>query len=440
MAKRTLVLFSSFFGWDIPSGGANFSRDIVREWLLRGYRVHVFCARLSKYHLSDLEVFERSGLLVLDGMIDPEETGFGHRLNEVLAKNVRERIKQIQPDEIHIHNFQGFLSGLVEAVSTEIPTTYVALDFGMECITWYLFDGTKNPCSGPEKKKCLECGKRVGRFRFRDGPFHFFGLVKRFLKVKGEPGHRSYFSRPVQRYWHGEAANSLEIMGKLLREFSRIIAPSPPVYEQIVRRRGNSTNVLQLLYPISPNRILTNKNSSPYVNPTEKKEMLNLIFLGHAHPIKGWDFFLKVLETLPDGLALEVRDLGGNIDQFNNSSIRTKRYLKESYRAKASDLLENIQASDAILVPSLWHENTPLVVIEALANSRPVLASNQRGIAHLIQHRQNGFLLGPGNIEEWKAILIELSRDPAIARSMRARCRYSRTTADFVNDLEELNL
>ncbi|MFN8587768.1 MAG: glycosyltransferase [Candidatus Eisenbacteria bacterium] len=55
-----------------------------------------------------------------------------------------------------------------------------------------------------------------------------------------------------------------------------------------------------------------------------------------------------------------------------------------------------LAASDAVLLPSLW-EGLPLVLLEAMARSRPVLATAVGGVPELIEHGVNGHLVPPND-------------------------------------------
>lgn len=434
MAGRTYIIFSSLLGSPEPGGGATFSADIVKEWLVRGGKVHLFGTRYSEVALPGFEPYLSSGMLSFHGLIRPQEIEFGHRTNVRLYEKTRSLIDEIQPDFIHVHNFQGLISGVKAAVESGKPTIYTALDFGLICVTWYLYDGTNWPCSGPEKSKCQECCVRVGRMRTRDAPYHLFGLVKRAFGRPSGLGHRSYFNPKAQRYWHGRAVKSIPLMQSLLKQFTAIIAPSPPVRKKIEEYLERNARVYDLLYPLPSGKVSASE-SIPEPEP-DVSSPLKLVFLGHAHPIKGWPFFLSVLESLPDGLNLEVIDAGGNTLAYRGASRRAKRYLKQSYRCLSTALPGLFSGSDAILVPSIWHENTPLVVLESLANGRPVVASDQAGIANVVRSGKNGFLIKPGDIAEWRKKIIELAENPGVLRAMRIHCGFKRTPKEFVDDLE----
>lgn len=68
---------------------------------------------------------------------------------------------------------------------------------------------------------------------------------------------------------------------------------------------------------------------------------------------------------------------------------------------------------DALVVPSLWYENTPFSILEALHAKVPVIASDLGGIAEAIVDGDNGLLFPAGDSARLGAILSELAADPA---------------------------
>ena len=91
-------------------------------------------------------------------------------------------------------------------------------------------------------------------------------------------------------------------------------------------------------------------------------------------------------------------------------------------------------------VPSLWYENTPFSVLEALHVDIPVLASDLGGISEIVHDGENGRLFRAGDAEALAAVLRELVADPeAQLRVQNAvRVTIADNTRSFLAIYEEL--
>jgi len=144
-------------------------------------------------------------------------------------------------------------------------------------------------------------------------------------------------------------------------------------------------------------------------------------FFGQITPYKGLDVVLAALSQMPEAkrrnISLEVH--GANLE-----------FQPSDYQNKVKDLLEPLIEQgvvhwvgpyqphefrtrmaniDWMLVPSIWWENSPMVIQEALVSGRPVVCSDIGGMAEKVHHGIDGVHVPVGNIFEWARILGALS-------------------------------
>jgi glycosyltransferase involved in cell wall biosynthesis len=80
-------------------------------------------------------------------------------------------------------------------------------------------------------------------------------------------------------------------------------------------------------------------------------------------------------------------------------------------------------AADLTVVPSIWYDNSPMVIYESLLAGTPVLGADIGGIPELIQPGRTGNVFPPGDVLALVERVIEhFSRSAPERRRMRHRC------------------
>lgn len=439
MAPRTLLI-TPYFDAAAPSGGVLFSIDVVREWLARGREVVVLCAERER-SLHDLAPYVETGRLRLHEVGSPHQVRFTHHDHARVYERARAAMQAVSPEVIHIHNTQGMFAAIraaldwrgdqtMERSDVEDPTgapgrcrvLLTSLDFGLLCFNHYLYDQSEQPCGGPASpRQCARCVRRTIR-----GPARWAGwMLPRVLTRRWWPD----FVRLDQAQC---AAELHALMRGILRRLDVIIAPSPIMADQMRAAAGTGVTVHRTVYGVSPAKMRRPAKT--------RSDRVRLAFLGSAEPVKGLHVLMAAAQRLPDGLPLEIRTIGNESVQrmIAEASTGARRYLSHMPALLGTALAEAHARIDAVLAPSLWHENSPFVVLESLANGTPVIASDQAGIRHLITPGKTGWLVRPGCVDAWTAVLERCAREPATLARMGAAAEFTRTTADFVTDIEPL--
>ncbi len=86
------------------------------------------------------------------------------------------------------------------------------------------------------------------------------------------------------------------------------------------------------------------------------------------------------------------------------------------------DVREVLNEVDVFVLPSLW-EGFPNVVLEAMACSKPVIATAVEGTAELVVHGQTGLLVRPADVEDLAKALVTLLEHPGLSAQFGAAGR-----------------
>ena len=93
---------------------------------------------------------------------------------------------------------------------------------------------------------------------------------------------------------------------------------------------------------------------------------------------------------------------------------------------------------DLLVVPSLWRENAPLIVLQALASGLPLLLSDVEGMADQVQPGTNALLFPPGDSSALAALIQQLEADPQRLAALVNQGGSPRTISDYSDQLERL--
>jgi glycosyltransferase involved in cell wall biosynthesis len=84
---------------------------------------------------------------------------------------------------------------------------------------------------------------------------------------------------------------------------------------------------------------------------------------------------------------------------------------------------------DWVLVPSIWWENSPMVIQEAFVYGRPVICSGIGGMAEKVRDGVDGLHADAGNPVDWADTLLRAAETPGLWEKLRAGIRAPLTHA-----------
>ena len=151
-------------------------------------------------------------------------------------------------------------------------------------------------------------------------------------------------------------------------------------------------------------------------------------YIGTHIPAKGVDHLIQAFGKLSGESRLRIwgRDRG-----VETTGLRTlARNLEENagdrvgwmgeYRNQ--DIVPDVfDRCDAIVVPSIWAENSPLVIHEAQQARVPVITADYGGMAEYVHHEVNGLLFAHRDPESLARQMQRLADDPELAIRLGSR-------------------
>ncbi len=148
--------------------------------------------------------------------------------------------------------------------------------------------------------------------------------------------------------------------------------------------------------------------------------------VGRVVDVKGhrWllESFKRLADRVPDAQLLVV---GEGPDRLALERAASAKGLQDRVRFAGStpDIRVPLAAIDVVAVPSLWEEPFGLVVVEAMAAGRAVVASKAGGIPEIVRHGETGLLVERGDVVGLAEALARLLQDQALRSRMAAAGR-----------------
>lgn len=439
---KVLLTVHQFFP-EFTAGTEVLTLSVARELLRRGHEVHVYTGYPADEGLLEDERFdeyEYEGIHVrrfhhayvpMAGQSSLIEVGYD---NSLAAIHFEKILQDFEPDVVHFFHLNRLATRLIEKTNLAgIPAFITLTDFWLVCPTGQLLL--------PDGKLC-------------NGPNHYAGNCVKHLAESTERGMLGIAARWMP----------VVLINFLTRLTLSGFLPAYPKQAEVkaigVRLRINISRLNQLrmifvstrmmrdvliMNGVDPGLIVESafgvdaqeSNSSPL--PRIPRQPYRIGFIGTLAHHKGCHVLIEAFKTLPRKCA--VLRIYGNPDDFRDYSNELKslaaghdgiEFCGTFPNSRISQVLADL---DVLVVPSLWHENTPLVLYSSQAARCPVIASDLRGISEVISNEENGLLFEPGNVAALRRQLLRLIDEPSLASRLSAKAKPPKGISVYVDEL-----
>lgn len=389
-------------------GGAELRlRRLAQALSARGHTMRVLCVE----HVGGgaagpaTRVEQDGAVLVCRLALDGPRELWPYRLaaeNPAIARETARWLATDRPDVFWL--FGGYLvsaAGLLAARAAGVASLVTLTDFWFLCprITLLRSDGSR--CPWPvEPRACVRClGEEQRRYRWlaRIAP-----IVMRWFWARRRAGERVIAERR-------------RALRAALAEAGLITCPS-----EFTRRLFVSAG-------FSPEQIRVVRQGcdlaavSPVPRPAGAP--LRVGYLGQVAWHKGVHVLLDAVRRAGVPLAVAIHGSAGEPSGYRPQLERRAGAMtgvRFGGQYDSVSLPAMLRELDVVVVPSIWYENNPNVVAEALACGVPVIASAVGGTAELVADGTNGLLVPPGDADELATCLRRLALDPALLARLRA--------------------
>lgn len=303
--------------------------------------------------------------------------------DDSMTKMAKYLLSTEKPDILHIGHPMRVNELATATKSFNIPYVITLTDFWMLCPKVILVDSENNLCSGPcEGKICAQDCPEI--------PSNF--ITRRLI-----------------------------MSGNLLLGAKKVISPSNFLGNIFKKEFRGLDNMGILNHGIDYNIIGNNKKRY------KKEDTLVFCYIGSLAHHKGVHLLLQAFKEIKSkNIVLKVFGRGtdsGYVNKLFNMGKSDPRieFCGFFHENEFGNILSSV---DVVIVPSLWYENYPIIIYEALASHTPVISSGIGGMTEIVQDGINGFTFQRGNKESLRNILEKIANNATLLNDIKKNIKY----------------
>jgi glycosyltransferase involved in cell wall biosynthesis len=202
----------------------------------------------------------------------------------------------------------------------------------------------------------------------------------------------------------------------MLRQVDRFIAPSAFLRDRYV----------DWGLPAAKIAIVANGVPADEPAPATRRARRTFGFFGNIAPHKGVLVALTALTEVAKEQADVRLHLHGGLnfqpEPFRSAfdeAVAAAQPAARSFGAYRRPELPGLMADvDWVVVPSVWWENAPLVILEAFRHHRPLICSNIGGMAEMVRDGINGLHFRAGDPHDLARVMLRAVRQRGLWRRL----------------------
>jgi len=253
----------------------------------------------------------------------------------------------------------------------------------------------------------------------------------------GEAGHRRPWVIGTVHSSRIRAAEDREVLRHLTPQMNHLVAVSRAIVHKIADERPSNVPVSLVHNGVDLARYDRTEACCTLAEEYRLEPNAQIVgVVGRLEPEKGHptliDAWPRVLRTVPDAYLLIVGE-GSRREALEHQVAELGIGSRVIFTGRRDDVPAVTAALDVAVLPS-YREAQGLTILEAMALSRPVVASNVGGIPEMVEDGRTGLLVPPHDPGALAAAIIRLLVDHPLA-DMLARAGHDLVHERFCLEL-----
>lgn len=353
-----------------------------------------------------------------------------------MRKVFKDLLASIKPDLVHVTHLSNHTAVLLEVVAEHnIPLVGTFTDYFGFCFKCTLEGVDGSMCHGPDESKtnCVACYiKYIGINQYCNSIIlriinkyrRLYALGITFImNANRMAGLYAYIVMNIQ-----DIKDRHDIIAKYYALYDVVIAPTKFLRDAYMAN-GLKVPIHLIRFGADLPQLPKQGNSGFPVR---------FGFIGQISYHKGTDILVNAFSRLPKGKA--VLNIYGPEHQDPLYMEKLKLMAKGSdvffmSTFPSDKIAEVLSTLDFLVIPSRWHENSPLVLLNALASHTPVIVSEGKGMTEFIEEGKNGYVFPMGSVEGLEKVLKKIIDNPESSRAMFKTTEYAQTNEMMVQEV-----
>ena len=353
------------------AGSEVYSQSVCRE-LSKVHHVSVF-TREENLYARDFSVRHIAASPSLDIYVvnNPQgKDGYRHAQMDAVFE---ELLLTLKPEVAYIGHLSHLSTGIVDVLHRHaVPIVFMLHDYWLMCPRGQFLtrsigrDCNFALCTGQEDRKCAESCYEVYFSGHEDEREREITAVSQWIKRR------------------------METTRSFINKVDLFIAPARYLYQRFVTDFGLPERKIVYLDYGFPLEYL-----QPPQTPRCPHSPFTFGYIGTHIPAKGVNMLIEAFSGLQGDARLRIygRSNGQSTVALREQAAQCRLPVEFCGEYVNSELVDRVfNQVDCIVVPSIWAENSPLVIHEAQACHIPVITAAYGGMAEYVHHHDNGLL------------------------------------------------
>ena len=386
------------------NAGSEVYTRMLSQGLSKSHQISVLCREENAFKPAfsyRCDVDQKNSKIKLHLINIPSESYRYSYRNKPLDVLTHKIVEDEQPDIVHIGHLNHLSISLIEVFAKhQLPIAFTLHDYWLMCPRGQFI--RRNP-SGNE---CWPvCNKQI------DQDCAKYCYAGYYSGAEGD-------AELDQTYWTNWVRRRMDYVKKVVPLIDCFIAPARHLRERFIRDFNIPSEKIHYLdygFDLERYQILS--------QPT--RDEFTFGYIGTHIPAKGIQLLLAAFGMLKQNVRLII---WGRSREYHSKALKlfSKQFpanissridWREEYQNEtiAADVFAHI---DCLVVPSIWMENSPLVIHEAQQARIPVITADVGGMAEYVHDHVNGLLFKHRDIDSLASVMNTMLLQPDYAKAL----------------------